>query len=103
MSNPQDPDEERMISELSAAIKTRGVTIDSRLSRAVRDKTDDEQAFMDLLKEFKIQVDGFPHNTWVKLSNIYIGIGDTSYGSFTKASAISFVHGYVAGRMHKGD
>ncbi len=64
--------------------------------------SDDDQTFLDLLREFNIKVDGFPRNAWVKSSNIYVGIGDTSYGSFTKAQAISFVHGYIAGRMHDG-
>lgn len=65
------------------------------------DRLDDEQNFLALLREFKITVDGFPHSTWVKFSNIYVGIGDTSYGSFTKAQAIAFVRGYVAGVMRE--
>lgn len=65
-------------------------------------KSDDEQNFLDLRNEFKIKIDGMPHNVWLRTSNIYVGIGDTSYGSFTKAQAIAFVRGYVAGRMHNG-
>lgn len=61
------------------------------------DRRADDQDFMDLLKEFNIKVDGFPHNEWVRTDRIWVGIGDTSYGSFSKPQAIAFVRGYVAG------
>jgi hypothetical protein len=63
------------------------------------DRIADEQDFLDTLREFKIKVDGYPHNEWVKSSDIWVGIGDTSYGPFLKTAAKAFVRGYVAGVM----